>query len=346
MLLGVVLGISAPVLPIAAGPPRPSYEKVDAAMRTRLRGVGGGGVLVVHDHAKLHERVFGHFRAATVIPIASASKWLTAATVMSLVEAGRLALDDPVSRYLPQFGGAKAAITIRELLDHRSGLDDAGCVGDPAVTLAACVDLIASTPAPHPADRVFHYSGTGYEVIGRVIEVASGEPFERAFEDRIATPIGLTSTRFDRYEGPSNPDPAASATSSLQDYARFVDVMAHLGASGPRSVLSAASVAEIERDQETGVSTRDDAAVQITHIPTYGLGVWRDVTDAQDTALVISGSGALGFYPWIDRVHDNYGIVAVDDERGSTTAVPASQRVARLAWTTAAAATPPATAGP
>jgi hypothetical protein len=54
---------------------------------------------------------------------------------------------------------------------------------------------------------------------------------------------------------------------------------------------------------------------------------------------VVSGSGAFGFYPWIDREHGTYGIVAVADlEHGSQYAVPASQRIARLAWTAAAAA--------
>jgi len=48
---------------------------------------------------------------------------------------------------------------------------------------------------------------------------------------------------------------------------------------------------------------------------------------------VVSGSGALGFYPWIDRVHGTYGIVAVDDElHGAEHAVPASQRIARMLW--------------
>jgi len=56
-----------------------------------------------------------------------------------------------------------------------------------------------------------------------------------------------------------------------------------------------------------------------------------------DEIQVVSGSGALGFYPWIDRLHGTYGIVAVDDERnGAEHAVPASQRLARMLWEAAA----------
>jgi hypothetical protein len=102
-------------------------------------------------------------------------------------------------------------------------------------------------------------------------------------------------------------------------------------------VLSAASVAEIERDQVIGLDTRQDGAVQITGIPTYGLGVWRDEVADDDTIEVVSGSGALGFYPWIDRVHGTYGIVGVDDEvHGAEHAVPASQQLARQCWEAAA----------
>ena len=114
-------------------------------------------------------------------------------------------------------------------------------------------------------------------------------------------------------------------------------MLAHDGGVDGHVVLQPASVAEIERDQVTGLDTSDDDAVRITGIPTYGLGVWRDVVGPDDEIQVVSGSGALGFYPWIDRVHGTYGIVAVDDERnGAERAVPASQRLARMLWAAAA----------
>jgi hypothetical protein len=109
------------------------------------------------------------------------------------------------------------------------------------------------------------------------------------------------------------------------------------GTVGGKQLLTPTSVAEIEKDQVHGLDTRADGAVQITGIPTYGLGVWRDVVGPDDSIQVVSGSGALGFYPWIDRVHGTYGIVAVDDElHGPEHAVPASQRIARMLWQTAA----------
>jgi hypothetical protein len=64
--------------------------------------------------------------------------------------------------------------------------------------------------------------------------------------------------------------------------------------------------------------------------------VWRDEVAGDDSIEVVSGSGALGFYPWIDRVHGTYGIVAVADPSGSEHAVPLSQKIARMTWRAAA----------
>jgi CubicO group peptidase (beta-lactamase class C family) len=338
--------VGAAVVAVAiAGPPAGAGEPfaaADAAMRTRVAddGLAGGVLLVARGDHVVHRFGTGRMTERTVIPIASASKWLTAATLMTFVDQGRVHLDDPVSRFLPAFGGAKAGITVRELLSHRTGLPSADCEGVPTTTLAHCVRTIARGGDPVvPPGSAFHYSGVGFVIAGRLIEHLSGTPFEDTFEARIARPLGMTHTRFDGTGRvrTRNPAPAASARSTVRDYARFLRMLAHDGTVDGHVVLRPASVAEIERDQVAGLDTTDDGAVQITGVPTYGLGVWRDVVAPDDTIEVVSGSGALGFYPWIDRVHGTYGIVAVDDERnGAEHAVPASQRLARMLWEAAA----------
>jgi CubicO group peptidase (beta-lactamase class C family) len=248
-----------------------------------------------------------------------------------------------VSTWFPGFAdGAKQRITVRMLLSHTHGLVSPGCEGDTSVTLRHCAQEVADGPQPaYPPGAEFHYGGTGFVVAGAILERLSGTSFERTFEDRIAKPLGMDHTTFDRVGSSSrrtrNPVPAASAQASTADYAKFVAMLASggLGEGGQR-ILTDASVAEIERDQVAGIDTSDDGAVQITHIPTYGLGVWRDEVDGEDRIQVVSGSGALGFYPWIDRVHGTYGIVAVVDPSGPEHAVPLSQKIARLTWRAAA----------
>jgi len=323
------------------------FAGVDASLRRRVRddGLSGAATVVVGpSDVVLHRTAVGAIRSSTRLPIASASKWLTATMVMALVDQGRLSLDDPVERFLPAFGGDKASMTVRQLLSHTSGLTAAECVGDPRGTLARCATALATDSVlAAPPGHEFHYSNDGYQVAGRIIEVLTGMSFERAFEQLLARPLGMSRTRFDHIGGTRtrNPMPAASAVSTVDDYRRFLAMISHEGVVGSRRVLSAASVAEIERDQVRGLDTSHDAAVGITRIPTYGLGVWRDATDATDQARVVSGNGALGFYPWVDLIHHTYGIVAVDDERGPELAVPASQRIARREWSIAASLAAP-----
>ncbi len=320
------------------------YAKADAAMRARMREDHlGGGVLVVRRAGDtLHQQTFGNWTMGKVVPIASASKWLTSATLMTFVDDGRLSLDDPVSRFFPDFArDGKRAITVRMLLSHTHGLVSPGCEADPRLTLQQCAQEAADGPAPaYPPGEQFHYGGTGFVIAGAIVEQLSGRSFERTFETRIAEPLGMAHTTFDR-DGSSkqrtrNPAPAASAQSSTADYAKFVAMLAAGGTANGERILAESSVAEIERDQVAGIDTSDDGAVQITGIPTYGLGVWRDEVDGDDAIEVVSGSGALGFYPWIDRVHGTYGIVAVADPSGPEHAVPLSAKIARMTWRAAA----------
>jgi CubicO group peptidase (beta-lactamase class C family) len=342
----VALAVSGAKLSPAGAAGR--YDGADAAARDRVEedSLSGATMLVARGGEVLHRLRVGGLSPTTVIPIASASKWLASATLMTLVDEGTLRLDDPVATHLPSFAtspssssGSKAAITVRQLLSHTSGLPPSGCEGDPSTTLARCADEVAAGSGPSftPGTQ-FRYGGTGFVVAGALVERLSGTSFETAFEQRIARPLGMGHTRFDGSRRPHsrNPAPAASATSTADDYARFLRMLAAGGTSGSRRILSTASVAEIERDQVRGIDTRRDSAVQITGIPTYGLGVWRDEVAPDDAIEVVSGSGALGFYPWIDRVHGTYGVVAVDDESGAEHAVPASQRIARMLWRAAA----------
>jgi CubicO group peptidase (beta-lactamase class C family) len=342
LVLAALCALGLLVAPVGLAGAEDSYDAADAALRARVAddGLTGGVLFVARDDEVLHRVALGETTADTVMPIASASKWLTSATLMTFVDEGKLALDDPVRRHLPAFDGAKSGITVRELLSHTTGLPSAGCEGDPATTLKRCVASIAAGGDPSTAPgTAFRYSGVGFAIAGRLVERLARTSFEHAFEDRIARPLGMTHTRFDGTRRPHsrNPSPAASATSTVSDYSKFLRMLAAGGTVDGRQLLSPASVAEIEKDQVRGIDTNNEGAVQITGIPTYGLGVWRDEVAADDSIQVVSGSGALGFYPWIDRGHDTYGIVAVDDQlHGAEHAVPASQRIARMLWQAAA----------
>src|SRR6185295_1027121 len=107
----------------------------------------GASLRVDQRGVTLYQRSFGTYTPGTVVPIASATKWLSAAVVMSLVDEGRLRLDDRVAQYIPSFTGPKAAITIRQCFTHTSGLpDNDASISDDTITLRQAADRIALLP--------------------------------------------------------------------------------------------------------------------------------------------------------------------------------------------------------
>lgn len=141
-------------------------------------------------------------RRDTLFQIGSITKVFVATLVMRLVEQGALALDQPVSESLPEFQlrdpAARAAITVRHLLTHTSGIEgdhfeDFG-YGDDA--LARYVAALANVPLIHPPGAAWSYCNSGFSLAGRLIEVVTGQPFERAMREHLFEPLGLERTFF------------------------------------------------------------------------------------------------------------------------------------------------------
>lgn len=134
----------------------------------------------------------------TVFDLASLTKPVaTATSIMLLVEDGKLALDDPVARYLSQFAtNGKGTITVRQLLTHEGGL----IADNPLEDFAdgreqAVARLFALTPLARPAER-FVYSDVGFMVLGELIERVAGEDLARFSAARIFQPLRLEETCF------------------------------------------------------------------------------------------------------------------------------------------------------
>jgi len=146
------------------------------------------------------------FTAETRFPIASVTKTYTATAVMALVEAGRIDLDAPVQRYLPEFRVADAdasdRVTIRHLLTHTAGWvgelrdedPDSFDRGDGA--LAREVATLTSLPQVTPPGAAWSYSNAAIMVAGRVVEVMCGMTYEAAAEQLVLRPLGLSASTF------------------------------------------------------------------------------------------------------------------------------------------------------
>jgi CubicO group peptidase (beta-lactamase class C family)/D-alanyl-D-alanine dipeptidase len=135
--------------------------------------------------------------------VASISKVFTATAAMRLVEQGRLALDRPVTDYLPDFAPRNpfgVPITLRHLLQHRAGLVRESPVGhyfdDGEPSLAATVRSLDDTTLVAAPGSTFKYSNPGFGVVGLLVERVTGEPFDDAVRRLVLDPLGLADSDF------------------------------------------------------------------------------------------------------------------------------------------------------
>ncbi len=294
----------------AVSPPtHDSYDftSLDDLLARIARKHGGCALVVVKDEKVIYRKGFGSHGPDKVIPIASASKWLAGALIMSLVDEGKLSLDDQLRKYLPEFAEDKANISIRQLFAHTSGLPaEARCRNDKRTTLEQCVNEIARMKLRAAPGEEFYYGGVSMHVGGRVAEIVSGQSWNELFVTRVAAPLGMSHTDFFAYGPTGNPRPAGDARSSVDEYARFLQMILQRGSFGGKRILSESSVVEMHKDQTAGarivytIYEKHAALDQSLLLARYGVGVWREKTDASGQLLEASSQGALGFSPWID----------------------------------------------
>ncbi|MBZ0223714.1 MAG: beta-lactamase family protein [Dokdonella sp.] len=268
--------------------------------------MNGASLVVMREGVVLYENQFGSFTPTTRVPIASASKWLSALTIERLVERGEMSWADTVGQYIASAPADKQTITLGQLFSHTSGLTHVGdaCLGDHQnFSLASCADEILATPLENPPGTAFAYTGNGMQVGGRMAEIATGKAWAQIFADELTTPLGMADTRFNF--GNANPQIAGGVSSTLADYSNIVRMVAQQGQWNGVTFLSAAGIANMQIDQTHGVP--------MTYAPDpfafgYGYGEWRNSVDAQGTAIQVSSTGTFGSSPW---VNNQTGVAAV-----------------------------------
>jgi CubicO group peptidase (beta-lactamase class C family) len=290
-------------------------------------------------------------RPDSLFRIASMTKPVTSVGIMILVDEGKLSVEDPVEKYVPEFGDLRLksdatdgspkkparSIKIRDLLTHTSGLPGGlpPAVADLYVkrdrTLAEAVKLFAKQPMEFEPGAKWAYCNIGIDTLGRIIEVASGQPYETFLKKRIFEPLGMVDTCFyppaqQRLRvaltygvekgklvasqrdiiglppGAKYPIPAGGLYSTAGDLARFYQMMLQRGTLAGRRILSPESVRTMTRVQ-TG-----ELAAGFTPGMGFGFG-WGVVRKPEGvTAMLSPGSfghgGAFGTQGWIDPQKD------------------------------------------
>ncbi|MDC8014971.1 serine hydrolase domain-containing protein [Tahibacter soli] len=218
--------------PAAEGFSAQRLERIDAFLDEATRPGGYlGAVALVARHGKIvHYKAYGHadlartrpMRTDAIFRIYSMTKTIASVAVLMLLEEGKLALDEPVDRFLPAFANAQVyaggtpdapqlrkparPVTIRHLLTHTAGF--ATVSGEPATELLERAKLREATDLADYAARAatvplgadpgtrFRYDGVNTEIAGRIVEVVSGKPFDAFLRERVFAPLGLRDTGF------------------------------------------------------------------------------------------------------------------------------------------------------
>jgi CubicO group peptidase (beta-lactamase class C family) len=302
-----------------------SHHAIDAYIEEQMRrlNIPGISLAIVEGDRIAHVRGFGRARPNGEAPtpqtpffIGSLTKSFTALAVMQLVEVGKVELDAPIQRYLPWFRvadpQASARMTVRHLLNQTSGLPyftqmDLADFDDRPDATEHQARSLSTLRLTRPVGNKFQYSNTNYNVLGLIVEVASGESYSDYIQQHIFDPLEMHHSYASKAAAqqdnlamgyrywfghplpapnlsiPAGSLPSGELISSAEDMAHYL--IAHLngGRYNDRQILSEVGIAELIR----GVAEWKEMGILVGH---YGMG-W--VSQEVGRARIISHSGTV-----------------------------------------------------
>jgi CubicO group peptidase (beta-lactamase class C family) len=346
--------------------------------------IPGAIVLIQHHGQPVYFKCFGKrdvekatpMTADTIFPIHSVTKTITSLAAMMLVDRGKIALDDPVSKYIPSFAGMKVGVerkddsgrpvldrvplrrpvNIEDLLLHTSGITY-GFYGEGLVKAAYAgiylgdfdnaefAERIAKLPLAEQPRTLWDY-GHSADVLGRVIEVASGQSLYEFERTNLLDPLGMTTTKFfltdpaerARYAQPLAKDRhvernsldvtrwesgGGGMVSTISDFARYGQMLLNGGTLDGKTYLSPASFAAMTTDH---IGPGSGVARNYFYYPGDGLGFGYGFGIRTDPGIAvppppgslgeIKWDGATGVYFVVDRAQDMFFVVMQDSPSG------------------------------
>ena len=281
----------------------------------------GAGLTVVRSSRELHRSLHGSFQADQVVPIASASRWLAVATIMTLVDDGVLELHQPVSRYVEELQrDDMSRVTLRQCMTCTSGLPAEMNTWMAGWDMDRFAEEVADASVRTLPGDAFLDGGVGFQVAALAAVRASGQSWHELFRSRIGDRLGMRDTHFGGVQ-PLATEPGEAelpwvgggAVSTLNDYTRFVRMMLADGRWHGLQILSKQCIDEILRDQvQPSVDVRAPSGMQAD--VRYGLGTW--IESKGEAVIRFSHPGDRGFTPWISADR-SYGCVFAVEAKGS-----------------------------
>jgi len=326
----------------------PALPSVTAAMQLIVdqQEVAGAVTLVASADRIIHLSAVGSADIAANRPmqtdsifwVASMTKPLTAAAILMLQDEGKLSIDDPAGRYLPELAelrtadGKPAVITLRQMLTHTSGMSEGG--SQSIRTLAELIPRYAGQPLKFTPGSSWAYCQSAINSLGRIIEVVSGRSYQEFLQERLFTPLAMHDSSFYPSEAQRariatpyrvvagklveqgfggynpadhnrHPAPNGGLFSTAPDYARFLQMLLNRGSLEGRQYLKPETV-----ELMTAIHTGD---FRTGWNPGHGWGLGVAVLREPQgvTATLSPGTfghvGVMGTHGWADpsrmRVH-------------------------------------------
>jgi CubicO group peptidase (beta-lactamase class C family) len=276
----------------------------DAEVKARQKDLGNNVVVMLWANDTLaYKKEFGDFNSKTQAPIASASKWLTAALVMILVDEGKLTLEDKVSVYIPEFARyGKNYITLRHCLSHMTGVDDEGKFLKKILqrkkfsSLEEEVNSFASREIRANPSQDFWYGNIGPNIAGRVLEIVTKKRFDMLIKQKLFNPLTMRRTSFTTLDA-SAVNPAGGAMSTPDDYMQFMVMLLNKGMYKGKRILNETSVDELMKIQTS--SDKIKFAPEVAQGYNYALGSWV-IDEKNGKATTLASPGLFGTWPMID----------------------------------------------
>lgn len=343
-----VILLSNPVLAQAQQPAtraataQPLAGKLDALFKPQYKADDPGAtVIVVKDGKTVFRKAYGAADVAaktpltpgTVLRLGSITKQFTAVAILMLAEEGKLALNDPITRFFPDYPTQGKVITIEHLLTHTSGIvsytGKSNYVATMAkdLTVAQMIDGFRNDPLEFEPGTRFKYNNSGYFLLGAIIERVAGTSYASFLEGRIFTPLGMKDTAYEGVErsnapravgytaqekgfapaqplSMSQPYAAGALVSTVDDLAKWDAAIASGKLLKPVSWKMAFTSYKLSPEKSTG----------------YGYG-W-GVGTLQGTPVVDHGGGINGFRTYALRLPEQKVFVAVLSNADSGNANP------------------------
>ncbi|HMD00718.1 MAG TPA: serine hydrolase domain-containing protein, partial [Ferruginibacter sp.] len=268
------------------------------------RGQRMVGKFIAKRQGKDPDEMLKDFTSTTKERIASCSKWLSAALVMTFVDEGRLNINDTVGKWLPVMtANGKGNITIWQCMSHLTGIKPGSLKENldemkQVQSMDEAIEMIAKMPMEGEPGKTFHYSSAGLQIAAAVIEKTSGKDFETLFSERIAKPCEMTQTDFGHGKVPM---PAGSGWSTAEDYTKFLSMILNDGKYNGKQVVSKQSIIEMQKNRVT-----KDTRIAYTPAEAgnwgYGFGEWvMDEATGDRRSNGVTSPGLFGSFPWVDN---------------------------------------------